>query len=123
MIVVVVVGILATVAIPAYTDYVTRSRRADAFTALETVRAAQEMYRAERGEYASSFALLSGCSAGMAGNNYNITLLRTSATTYTATADSQGKQAGDFDFRIDQDGGQEYNDGAWKSDTPWAELR
>ena len=36
MVVVVIVGILAAVAIPAYNDYVTRSRRSEAFTALET---------------------------------------------------------------------------------------
>ena len=60
MTVVVIVGILAAVAIPAYLNNVTRSRRSDAFNALETVRAAQEMYRAENGGYAVSFAILAG---------------------------------------------------------------
>jgi len=51
--VVVIVGILAAVAIPAYTNYLVRARRADAKTALEQLRAAQEMHRAERGQYAN----------------------------------------------------------------------
>jgi type IV pilus assembly protein PilE len=133
MVVVVIVGILAAVAIPAYNGYVTRSRRSDAFTALETVRAAQEMYRAEKGFYASDFVdggttVLAGCSTTMAGDNYTVSVVRTSNTEYTAIADSQDKQSGDFDFRIDQDGGQEYRSdgggaGDWTSDKEWEELR
>jgi len=124
MVVVIIVGILAAVAIPAYTSYVTRSRRADAFTALETVRAAQEMYRAEYGGYATGFADLAGCSATMAGSNYTVSVNRTSTTAYTSDATRQGRQASDtYNFRIDQDGTQWYNDGAWKNDRKWEELR
>ena len=52
MIVVIIVGILAAVAIPVYTSYVQRARRADAKTALLQVRGAQETWRAEKGCYA-----------------------------------------------------------------------
>jgi type IV pilus assembly protein PilE len=110
MIVVVVVGILAAVAIPAYNNYVTRSRRSDAFTALETVRAAQEMYRAELGEYRNGTDfdanLLPGCSASMAGSNYTISVNRTSATTYSIRAEPKNKQAGDFFLGTDHNGSQ-----------------
>ena len=126
MIVVAIVGFLAAIAIPAYNDYVTRSRRSDAFTALETVRAAQEMYRAEQGFYAGALGSLAGCSDTMAGDNYTVSVTRNSNTTYTATADSEDKQSGDFDFRIDQDGEQEYRPdggGGWNSDKDWEELR
>jgi type IV pilus assembly protein PilE len=128
MVVVAIVGFLAAIAIPAYNDYVTRSRRSDAFTALETVRAAQEMYRAEKGFYSGGFANLAGCSATMAGDNYTLSLARTANTAYTATAESEEKQDGDFDFRIDQDGEQEYKPdsggaGAWTSDKEWEDLR
>jgi type IV pilus assembly protein PilE len=124
MIVVVVVGILAAVAIPAYNDYVTRSRRSDAFTALETVRAAQEMYRAERGFYAGAITSLSGCSATMAGENYTISITRTDNTHYTATAQGQATQADDRypQFRLNQDGNQEYYDTAWHTGN-WESLR
>jgi type IV pilus assembly protein PilE len=124
MIVVVIVGILAAVAIPAYNDYVTRSRRSDAFTALETVRAAQEMYRAERGFYAGAITSLSGCASTMAGENYTISVTRTDNTHYTATAQGQAKQADDRypQFRLNQDGTQEYYDTSWHTGN-WEGLR
>jgi type IV pilus assembly protein PilE len=110
MVVVVIVGILAAVAIPAYNNYITRARRSAAFTALETVRAAQEMYRAEKGFYVG-INQLPGCSSGMAGNNYIVTVLDVTATTFTvdATPMPEGRQAGDFIFTVDQDGVKKYN--------------
>jgi type IV pilus assembly protein PilE len=123
MVVVAIVGFLAAIAIPAYNDYVTRSRRSDAFTALETVRAAQEMYRAEQGFYSGALGSLAGCGSTMAGDNYSVGIARTDNTHYTSTATAQSKQDGDFDFRIDQDGTQWYNDGSWKSDKDWEDLR
>jgi|GEM_PF-888458 len=103
MIVVVIVGILAAIAIPAYTNYVTRARRADAFNALLTVHAAQEMYKAERGFFAGDLTSLR-CRSDMAGNNYNIDLNRSDDTNYTVIAQPQNRQSGDFYFGIDQDG-------------------
>jgi type IV pilus assembly protein PilE len=52
LVVIMIVGILAAIAIPSYNGYLLRARRADAKTVLEQVRAAQEMWRAERGCYA-----------------------------------------------------------------------
>jgi type IV pilus assembly protein PilE len=130
MVVVVIVGLLAAIAVPAYDNYVTRSRRSDAFTALETVRAAQEMYRAERGFYAPLITDLAGCNAGMAGANYNLVLTGRDTTgdafweEYEITADAQARQTGDFDFRIDQNGVHWYDDGSgWDNDKEWEELR
>ena len=130
MIVVVIVGILAAVAIPAYNSYVTRARRTDAFDALLTVHTAQEMYRAERGEYANNWGLLPGCSSNMAGENYNINLNSTEDPTthkivaYEAIAQPQNKQAGDYWFKIDQDGKQYYSsDGSDWTEKNWEELR
>ncbi len=54
LVVIVIVGVLAAIAIPVYTNYMQRARRADAKTALEQFRAAQEMFRAERGRYANN---------------------------------------------------------------------
>jgi prepilin-type N-terminal cleavage/methylation domain-containing protein len=127
MIVVTCVGILAAIAIPAYNDYITRARRSDAFTALETVRAAQEMYRAERGFYADTpITSLSGCSSTMAGGNYTTSLIRTDSTHYTAlaTATAGGSQVHDkyTQFRINQDGTQEYFDTGWHTGN-WDQLR
>jgi type IV pilus assembly protein PilE len=124
LIVVAIIGILAAVAIPAYDGYVTRSRRSDAFTGLETARAAQEMYRAEYGFYSGALTSLAGCSSGMAGSNYTISLTRADTTNYTATAQPKEKQTGDFWFRVDQDGTQEYSsDGSTWQQGKWEELR
>jgi len=57
IIVITVVGILAAIAIPIYTSYMQRGRRADAKTALEQLRAAQEMRRAEQGSYSTDATL------------------------------------------------------------------
>ena len=124
MIVVVCVGILAAIAIPAYNDYITRARRSDAFTALETVRAAQEMYRAERGFYAGAISSLSGCASTMAGDNYTIGVTRTDNTHYTALATAQNRQASDKypQFRVNQDGTQDYYDTLWHIGN-WENLR
>jgi type IV pilus assembly protein PilE len=133
MIVVAIVGILAAVAIPAYDGYVTRSRRSDAFTALETVRAAQEMYRAENGGYAFQMSQLPGCSVGMAGENYDISLQNASDgngdfldddNLYQGQAQAKGKQTGDYSFQLDQNGTQWYNGGSgWNNDKKWEDLR
>jgi len=56
LVVIVIVGVLAAIAVPLYTNYMQRARRADAKTALEQLRAAQEMHRAERGGYANNTA-------------------------------------------------------------------
>lgn len=52
MIVVVIVGILAAIAIPGYTAYLYRSRAAEAPLFLSEIRQRQESYRAEFGTYA-----------------------------------------------------------------------
>jgi len=53
MITVVVIGILAAIAIPAYTGHVTRTRRSEAVTALQTVALNEEKFMAEKGGYGS----------------------------------------------------------------------
>lgn len=51
MIVVVIVGILAAIAIPSFSSYVQRSRTLEAFTFLADIRSRQTAYRLERGRY------------------------------------------------------------------------
>ena len=51
MVAVAIVGILASIAYPAYTDYVIKAKRSDAFSALADLRIQQEKYRASSTTY------------------------------------------------------------------------
>ncbi len=63
MIVVVIIGILASIAYPSYQDYVTRAKRSDAMNALAQVRIEQEKFRATSTSFASVLSDLSLYSA------------------------------------------------------------
>jgi len=106
LIVVAIVGVLAAVAIPVYNGYTQRARRADAKTALEQLRASQEVFRAENGVYTANFALLNSSWGGPPATvgNYNITLVSNGTTTFTGTATPTGSQASDGWLSIDQIG-------------------
>ncbi len=71
MVTVVIVGILAAVAIPSYLGYVTRTRRAEAVTALQTVALYEEKAKAESGSYVSEATLIATYALKPAtGSNY-----------------------------------------------------
>ncbi len=113
LIVVVIVGILAGVAVPVYTQYMVRARRSDAKVVLEQVRAAQEMWRAERGSYAindgngtavAKLVNTMGVPASPIGDyNWDFTVRTATAFTAQATPNS-ARQLSDGSLTIDQDG-------------------
>jgi type IV pilus assembly protein PilE len=112
LVVILIVGILAAVAIPSYSSYLVRARRADAKTLLEQVRAAQEMWRAERGSYATDgggtaeakLQTTMGVPTSPVGD-YAWSLTVKTATTFTARATPNStRQTSDGWLQIDQNG-------------------
>jgi prepilin-type N-terminal cleavage/methylation domain-containing protein len=122
LIVIIVVGLLASIAIPMYTNYTTRARRADAKTALEQLRAAQEMRRAEKGSYITDLVALRTTwgGPGATSGDYNITIAGT-ATTFTGTAAPfRARQVGDGSLFIDHLGQKWDSDGKFYPEGKWA---
>lgn len=106
LIVIVIVGILAAIAVPAYTNYMVRARRADAKVALEQLRAAQEMRRAERGEYSTDITELRNTwGVPQTAGDYVLNLNSFTATTFLAEAQPNvARQWADGSLFIDHRG-------------------
>ncbi len=135
MIVVVILGIIAAIAIPGYQGYTKRARRSDAQIALTKVANQQERYFTECTHYAMTVAGARAC--GTAGNansilgeldtspegHYTINMVAgnlsgnctggtaafTCGYTITATPKSTGPQASDGKFRIDALGAKKWD--------------
>jgi type IV pilus assembly protein PilE len=115
MLVVVIVGVLAMVAVPSYQKQVAKGRRADAITALSVIVQAQERWRSNRGAYASSLENELILSTQSEKKHYNLSLsgVRDPASfnfgyIAKATPTSSGPQSGDSDCKsmsIRVDGG------------------
>jgi type IV pilus assembly protein PilE len=97
LIVVAIIGILAAVAVPAYGNYVTRARLADAYSGLGSVQTAAEEYWSNNRTYVG-FDRLPATSA-----NFSYTLTSASASAYVVTAAGRGA-AQNFSFTINQNG-------------------
>lgn len=89
MITVTIVGILAAIAFPSYTDSVRKSRRAEAVVALNSLQLAQEKWRANNLSYAGLNEL--GISASTESGYYTLAITNPTATAYTATATATSK--------------------------------
>ncbi|MBL4667153.1 MAG: type IV pilin protein [Sneathiella sp.] len=119
MIVVAIVGILAAVAYPSYSNSVRKSHRADAQSALMQLAQAVERFYGISYTYVGTGASGGGTSGAPVSSvfshtstplgdtkvSYNLTLSAT-ATTYTVTATPTGSQAGDScgTLTLSQDG-------------------
>lgn len=108
MIVIVIISVLASVALPSWNAMVQKSRRSDAVNILLLAQVEQEKYRANNTSYASSMSDL-GLSTydSSAREHYQVTVQSASATAYLITAAPNGAQAGDTEcgtFAIRQTG-------------------
>lgn len=98
MIVVAIIGILAAIAYPAYTEQIRKSRRADAQGALMSAANAMERYFTENGSYAGASAGVTfPAEAPFDGTTkyYDLSLAALTATTFTIQATPKGVQAND----------------------------
>lgn len=88
VIVVTIVGILASIALPAYQDSVRKARRADAQTAIMNIQQNQEKFRVSCPQYASSLASTTTCDT--AGGTYAAIGSTTSPDGYYTIAITSG---------------------------------
>lgn len=92
VIVMVVVGILAAVALPAYNKQMYKGRRAEALQALMQMQSAQERWRTNNVTYTG---VLSNLIDSTKYKNYALSVSGATATGYTVTATATAKQASD----------------------------
>ena len=110
MIVVAIIGILSTVAYPAYTDYVRRGQAQEAFTELSTLRAKLEQYYLDQRNYGTSAGCASDSSAsswnGFTATEYFTYECTTSTPFQTFTLVAKGAKGGVTGtwYAIDQNG-------------------
>lgn len=101
MITVAIIGILAAIAYPAYTDSVRKGRRAEAITALYAVQLAQEKWRANNVSYTATLGSgglgLPTASPATGTAYYTIEIIAAGPTSFSAkaTAQAAGGQSSD----------------------------
>lgn len=95
LIVLAIVAILASLTIPSYTNYVYKSRRADAITELLRLQLAQEQWRAGHGDYSDDLAALGWASPVFAEGRYRLRFEADASGHWRAVAQPQGPQRGD----------------------------
>lgn len=98
MIVVLVIGILAAIAIPAYQNYVTRSARTKATRALLDLAGREERYYYSNNSYTANLASVGLPTSYYVDSNsdaryYTVTVPAASATSYSLSAAPQATQA------------------------------
>ena len=95
MVVLVIVAVLASVALPSYRQHSLRSGRMDGMQALMKVQAAQEQHRSAHGLYAGELAALQGTAPVSMQGLYALTLQLTGPEAYLARATPRGEQRRD----------------------------
>ena len=112
MIVIAIIGILATVALPSYRDYMRQANRGDAKAELMRLSQDQEKWRANN----TTYGTLANLGGGAALANYALTVPTNTGTAFTITATATGDQlTGDTNCKtlsIDQAGATTSTDNA-----------
>ncbi|HEX4870843.1 MAG TPA: type IV pilin protein [Nevskiaceae bacterium] len=91
VVVIAVVGILASIAIPSYQNSVRKSRRQEAMATLVSLQLQQEKWRSNNSSYAASTSLSMPANTSF----YTYTVDQVTATTYRLVATAAGSQTQD----------------------------
>ena len=92
MIVVVIIGILASIAFPRYQEYVIRGNRAEGQALLVDAAARQERYFAQNGSYANDVSDLN-MNVNSPNGHYQVSVTSADSKSYKLLATAQGSQA------------------------------
>jgi prepilin-type N-terminal cleavage/methylation domain-containing protein len=105
MIVVVILGILAAIAVPKFGQVTKRSKEAEAPPILRQLHTLQERHREATGGYATAFNVLEGGATNFGnGKYYSFSLTSATAAAYSACGSPLDPTLGLQHFRIDQTG-------------------
>jgi len=104
MIVVAIIAVLATIALPSYAAYIKRARILEAVARLSDARARMEEYFLDQRSYVDNGGRCGVLAAAGSADAFSLTCAATATTfTYTATGDA-GKGMAGFIYTIDQAG-------------------
>lgn len=105
MIVVAIVAILSAIALPAYNNYVTRSKLPEAFSGLSGMSVAMQQYNQDNRSYLANGGGSTTCPVPVAtAKDFTFTCSNISQTTFTVTATGSTTSLSGLTYTIDQNG-------------------
>ena len=125
MIAIVIVGIITAIAIPNYSDYVTRSRVPEATAGLGDIRVRIEQFYQDNRTYPTGGCVVAPTAPSATqlqvplGQNFDFACGAPTATTYTVQANGKGSMAG-FQYTLDQFNGRTSNFSGAAATNGWA---
>ena len=119
MVVVAVIGILSAIAYPSYTEYVQRSRIAEATSTLADMRIRQERFFQDNRTYISAGTTCGAFAGGLpAANSFTYTCNAATASTFVATATGSAGGMGAFAFTINESNVRQTTASPWAAAVP-----
>ncbi len=103
MITVAIIGILAAIAIPSYTEYITRGKIVDGIAPLSDMQVKMEQYFQDNRKYTDACGSSTVAPVPTATQNFTFACSGLSGTGYTVTATGVGSMAS-FVYTVDQTG-------------------